>query len=51
MKALWLILLLPLTGCNSLPKTVAALGADTNSIVIKIHSPWGSAEYYRNAKP
>lgn len=40
-----------LTGCMHLDKEIKALAGDTNSLVVKITTPWGSAELYRNYKP
>ncbi len=45
------ILLLPLCGCNNLPKAIAAASKDTNSVEIRISTPWGTGLYRRNLPP
>ena len=46
-----LMLVLVGSGCTNLHKSIAALGTDTNSVCIRINSPWGKAEFYRNYPP
>jgi hypothetical protein len=41
------------SGCakSTMADLVRAAGSDTNSVSISIRSPWGSAEFRRNAQP
>lgn len=37
-----------LSGCQSMPDAIRAVASDTNQVMIRISTPWGTGEYQRN---